>query len=1290
MLNREIIVNIAFLIASTYMYSINLRFFQKSPVKQNIFTGILFGSISILSMIFSFKMNSGLIFDGRSIILSLSGVFGGYISATISIIIALIYRINLGGEGLFTGSSVIIATGIIGSLFHHISKKKKNNLNPFHIYFFGLFVHLVTILLFLTIPGENAYIAIKNLWKTFIFIFPVITVIIYFIFNDQKKRLLENIALQESEKKYAELYNNSPDMYVSVDAETAKILRCNNTLVRTTGYTKDEIIGTSIFDMYHPECMEKVKKAFHTFQSTGEVKNAELIIKTKDESKIDVTLHVSSVRDANGEILYSNSIWRDISQRKSLENKLKWSEKLFSNTFKFSPVATAITKLPERLIFDLNPACEKLFGYLKDEMAGKPASEFKIWESPEEQQKVFKQFIQNGIVEDYEFSFKTKSGNIGKALFYSVNIEFQGDKYILLNFIDITERKNVEEELNYNKTFIESIVNSSPDIIYIYDIEDQKNIYVNEGIQKNLGFTNEEIKKMGDQVLPELMHPDDFQFYLKNTVPKYFTAKDNEQIVTEYRMKDNLGNWHWLYCKEHIFLRKTDGTPKQIFGVTVDITDRKLTEEKLSESEAKLELFFSQSLDGFFFMMLDEPIIWNEKIDVEKTLDYVFAHQRITKINDAMLNQYLAKREDFIGMTPNEMFSHDIEYGKRVWKQFFDEGQLHIETDERRTDGSQMWVEGDYICIYNSEGHITGHFGIQRDITERKKAEEKLHEAEERYRASFEYSRDGIIIFTSDRKILSSNNEFRNLCGYGENELKSMTLSDIFPKANVEMSKNRISNLLLGKLIVPFEEQLLTIKQDFIPVEINVTLLKNSYGHEMVYQGNIRNITDRKQAEQALQLSEERLRLSTELANVAVWEFDFRTNSMSRSNNHDSLYGLKNQKEWKFETFLNATHPDDREYSNNMIQRSVAIGGPDKYTFDFRVVFPDQSIHWLMVTGQVIERNKKGEGIVVRGILIDITDRKETESALAESTLRYKLHFDHMLDAMAYHQLIYEKGKVVDYSYVNVNEAFYAQTGLKDVIGRKVSELVPGIHEGNPELIKRFERVAKTGTPEQYETFIQSSKTWYFTTLYSLSKDVIVSMFKNITESKLSEIQLKESEFRFRSLFEQATVGVAIIETKTGKFKSVNKKQCEIIGYSQEEILDSDFMTLTDPEDLEEDLLNMERLKNGEIESFMIEKRYIHKNGNIVWVNLNVAKLWLKSEDPKFHVAICEDITERKKAENEIRKLNIELEKRVEERTQDLEEKIKEVERMNKLFVGRELRMAELKQKIKNLEMKKE
>jgi signal transduction histidine kinase len=154
------------------------------------------------------------------------------------------------------------------------------------------------------------------------------------------------------------------------------------------------------------------------------------------------------------------------------------------------------------------------------------------------------------------------------------------------------------------------------------------------------------------------------------------------------------------------------------------------------ENERLLELFFSQSMDGFFFMMLDEPVEWGDHVDKDRVLDYVFEHQRMTKVNSAIVTQFNASTPDeLIGKTPAEFFAHDLARAKARWRQFFDSGHFHNETDERRLDGSPMRIEGDYIVIYDAIGRIAGHFGIQRDVTDRHLASEQIRASRAELRA---------------------------------------------------------------------------------------------------------------------------------------------------------------------------------------------------------------------------------------------------------------------------------------------------------------------------------------------------------------------------------------------------------------------------------------------------------------------------------------------------------------------------------------------------------------------------
>jgi diguanylate cyclase (GGDEF)-like protein len=125
-------------------------------------------------------------------------------------------------------------------------------------------------------------------------------------------------------------------------------------------------------------------------------------------------------------------------------------------------------------------------------------------------------------------------------------------------------------------------------------------------------------------------------------------------------------------------------------------------------------------------MTLDKPIKWDDTIDKEAALDYVMHHERLTRMNPALTAQYKTTHDQLIGKTPADLFKNNLDYAKSTWRRFFDAGRLRIDMQHSLSTSTELWIEGDYICLYDDAGYITGHFGIQRDITSHKMAEERI------------------------------------------------------------------------------------------------------------------------------------------------------------------------------------------------------------------------------------------------------------------------------------------------------------------------------------------------------------------------------------------------------------------------------------------------------------------------------------------------------------------------------------------------------------------------------------
>jgi len=274
-----------------------------------------------------------------------------------------------------------------------------------------------------------------------------------------------------------------------------------------------------------------------------------------------------------------------------------------------------------------------------------------------------------------------------------------------------------------------------------------------------------------------------------------------------------------------------------------------------------------------------------------------------------------------------------------------------------------------------------------------------------------------------------------------------------------------------------------------------------------------------------------------------------------------------------------------------------------------------------------------------------------SNSAFLSHENHYKFLFDNSTVGFIFCRLIFENNIPTDFIYLEINPVIKKLIGLQNVIGKKFSEVFVNIKEKNIELYQKIRGLALSRKPQKVEIYFEPFEIWLNISIIYPINDYFIAILDNITERKLKEIELlrakelaTENEGKFKILFEQAAVGVAQIDTLSGKFIRINKKYSDIIGYSKQEILNLNFQSITYLPDLKEDLKNMELLKKGEIKEFAIEKRLIHKSGKIIWVRLSVSAMWKHNATPDYHIAVVSDITEQKRNEYELKKLSVAVE----------------------------------------------
>ena len=314
--------------------------------------------------------------------------------------------------------------------------------------------------------------------------------------------------------------------------------------------------------------------------------------------------------------------------------------------------------------------------------------------------------------------------------------------------------------------------------------------------------------------------------------------------------------------------------------------------------------------------------------------------------------------------------------------------------------------------------------------------------------------------------------------------------------------------------------------------------------------------------------------------------------------------------------------------------RQIAVPGLSSWQSHLVAILACAAIVFLLTSVRFpIERSMPRQFSQPDQQLHHISGRRRVQDAMAESERRYRSLFENMLEGFAYCEMLFDdRGRPIDFVYLDVNRAFGKLTGLANVVGKRFTEVIPG---GNPELFERYGRVVLTGEPESFEIEIKALGMWFSISAHGAGKGCFVATFDNITERKRIEQALRQAEEKYRTIFQGAVVGM-FRSTPGGRYIDVNPAMAHMLGYDSPQdlvasITDISQQVYVDPESREE-LTRLLR-EQGMVKNF--ECAVHRKDGSKMWFSANVRAV---SEDGVLvgYEGTNEDITARKVAEERI------------------------------------------------------
>ena len=1026
-------------------------------------------------------------------------------------------------------------------------------------------------------------------------------------------------------QRFEHLMRQANDLILLV-GEDGKIVEANDRAVQAYGRSQAELREIELEVLHPPENRAACQQKSEDLKRNGSIL-FEAVQQRADGSTFPVEVSARLVDIGGAE--HRLYIMRDITERRRAEEQLHEAQQRLQLAVEGARLGFWDWDFRTNAVY-FSREYKRQLGY-KD---GEFSDAFQHWEQnlhPDDREwtlAAVDEFIKNrGAYQEIEFRLRHRDGSYRWILSRAV-LQYGPagvPERMIGGHIDITDRKLAEEALRRSEANL-ILAERIAHVGYWERSPDGDAITWSDEAYRVFGLAPQE-RPMNLASFLAMVHPED-----RDAVAQAIRAarEEDRPYNIEYRIVRPDGVVRFVHSQGELFLDAT-GRPDRVFGTMLDITESKRAAASLQEAAQRWRSTFDAISDAIFVLDTGGVVLQCNRAAAE-----------------------------LLGCTPHEMLGracYELVHGTQCPVPECPMSAMLIAG--RHTAGEMprngRWYAITVDPVFNVQGTLIGAVHVMTDITERKNWEDALRDSEQRFRVIAENTGDVIWrLDTATRRFTYISPSVQRLRGFTPEEAMGQDItSALTPESYEKLSRHILERVAAFKAgdesarIMMQEIEQPHKDGSILVTEVVSTLLTDAQGAITEILGVTRDITARKRAEDALRDSEQRFRVIAENTGDVIWRLDTATRRFTYiSPSVQRLRGFTPE-EAMGQDITSALTPESFEkLGKSLLERMAAFKAGDESARIMMQEVEQPHKNGSILTTEVVSTllmDAQGTVTEILGVTRDITARKRAEKALLESEQRFRVIAENTGDVIWQLDLASLRFTYVSPSVMRLRgytpEEVMAQPLEESLTPDSFLAVSEGIaaHFAEPmdETRLRQQRTSIVKQPCKDGSVVITEVVTTALTDERGNVTGVLGVTRDITERMRAEEALRASEQRFRATFEDGLFGMVLCSLD-GRFTEVNPAICQMLGYSEPELRGRRFSDITLPDDLTASGKMVERLMSGAVDSFELEKRYLHKQGRTVWGVVKTRLLRNADGSPRMLLAQVQDITECKKAEQEI------------------------------------------------------